>query len=68
MSLLNITGQQLKTLTAYNEYITDIITAAIVYLSSFSLVIRLWLSSRKKKKLARTVPADKPATETGKEE
>ena len=68
MSLLNISGQQLKTLTAYNEYITDIITAAIVYLSSFSLVIRLWLSSRKKKKLARTVPADKPATETGKEE
>lgn len=68
MSLLNISGQQLKTLTAYNEYITDIITAAIVYLSSFSLVIRLWLSSRKKKKLARTVSADKPATETGKEE
>ena len=50
MSMLNISGQQLKTLTAYNEYITDIIIAAIVYLSAFSLVIKMLISGRKKKK------------------
>lgn len=50
MSMLNICGQQLKTFTAYNEFITDIIIAAIVYLSSFALIIKLWLSRRKKEK------------------
>lgn len=50
MSMLNISGQQLKTLTAYNEYITDIIIASIVYLSAFSLVIKMLISGRKKKK------------------
>ncbi len=50
MSMLNISGQQLKGLTSYNEYITDIIIAVIVYLSAFSLVIKLWLGKRKKKK------------------
>ncbi|MGN0443752.1 MAG: ABC transporter permease [Acutalibacteraceae bacterium] len=52
MSMLNISGQQLKTLTAYNEYITDIIIASIVYLSAFSLVIKMLISGRKKKKAA----------------
>lgn len=50
MSMLNISGQQLKTLTAYNEYITDIIIASIVYLSAFSLVIKMLISGKKKKK------------------
>lgn len=48
MSMLNIAGQQLKTLTAYNEYITDIIIAAIVYLSAFALFIKILLSGKKK--------------------
>lgn len=50
MSILNINGLQLTNLTAYNEYITDVIIAVIVYLSAFSLVIKLWLNGRKKKK------------------
>ena len=49
MSMLDIAGQQLTALTAYNEYITDVIIAVIVYLSAFSLVIKLWLGGRKKK-------------------
>lgn len=49
MSMLNISGQQLTYLTAFNEYITDVIIAVIVYLSAFSLIIQLWLASRRKK-------------------
>ena len=64
MSLLNMNGLQLKTLTAYNEYITDIIISSIVYLSSFSLIIKLWLTSRKKKKAEAAVT--KVAVENGK--
>ena len=48
MAMLNIIGQQLTSLTAYNEYITDVIIATIVYLSAFSLVIRSMLSRNKK--------------------
>ncbi len=48
MAMLNIVGQQLTTLTAYNEYITDVIIAVIVYLSAFSLVIQMWLGRKKK--------------------
>ena len=40
MSILDIAGLQLTNLTAYNEYITDVIIAVIVYLSAFSLVLR----------------------------
>ena len=47
MAMLNIVGQQLTTLTAYNEYITDVVIAVIVYLSAFSLVIQMWLSRKK---------------------
>ena len=54
MSMLNIVGLQLTNLTAYNEYITDVIISVIVYLSAFSLLIKMLLSSHKK---------DKPATE-----
>ena len=52
MSMLNIAGMQLKTLTAYNEYITDIIIASIVYLSAFAMIIKVFLNNRKKKKEA----------------
>ena len=46
MSMLNISGLQLKYLTAYNEYIADIIIAVIVYLSAFSMLIKTMLSKR----------------------
>ncbi|NLL53828.1 MAG: ABC transporter permease [Clostridiales bacterium] len=49
MSTLSISGLQLTNLTAYNEYITDVIISVIVYLSAFSLVIRMWLGGRRKK-------------------
>ena len=50
MSMLDIVGLQLTHLTAYNEYITDVIIAIIVYLSAFSLVIRMLISGRKRRK------------------
>ena len=43
MAMLDISGQQLKNLTGYNEYLTNIIISVIVYLSAFSLVIRNFL-------------------------
>ena len=49
MSMLDIIGLQLTTLTAYNEYITDVIIAAIVYLSAFALVIRMMIAPKKKR-------------------
>ena len=55
MSLLNINGQQLTNLTAYNEYITDVIVAVIVYLAAFMLIIKMWISKRKPR--AGTAPA-----------
>lgn len=71
MAMLDIVGLQLTNLTAYNEYITDVIIAVIVYLSAFSLVIRMLLTGRKKRKAetanAETGPAlpaeDAPAAE-----
>ncbi len=50
MSMLNICGTQLKSLTAYNEYIADIIIAVIVYLSAFSMFIKTLLNGAEKKK------------------
>ena len=67
MSMLDIVGLQLTNLTAYNEYITDVIIAVIVYLSAFSLVIKLWLSGRGKKHkaaLAEAAAAPAPAPDT----
>ena len=49
MAMLDIVGLQLTNLTAYNEYITDVIIAVIVYLSAFSLLISSMLGGRKKK-------------------
>lgn len=69
MAMLNIVGQQLTNLTAYNEYITDVIIAVIVYLAAFSLMIRMWLD-RKTKKDTGNVNAEPESvkTETVKEE
>ncbi len=48
MAMLDIVGLQLTGYTAYNEYITDVIIAVIVYLSAFSLVIRMMLTGKSK--------------------
>ena len=70
MAMLRIVGLQLTNLTAYNEYITDVIISVIVYLSAFSLVIRMFLTSRKKRRAAEPKPEPEPeppeekATET----
>ena len=61
MAMLDIVGQNLTGFTAYNEYITDVIIAVIVYLSAFSLVIRMWLTGRKKKEKLPSTPI--PGTE-----
>ena len=64
MAMLDIVGQNLTGFTAYNEFITDVIIAVIVYLSAFSLAIRLWLSGKKKKtapKTDETKPEPDPA-------
>ena len=50
MAMLDIVGQNLTGFTAYNEYITDVIIAVIVYLSAFSLVIQMWIAGKKKAK------------------
>ena len=55
MSILDISGLQLTNLTAYNEYITDVIIAVIVYLAAFSLVIKLWLGGKRRRR-AKAVP------------
>ncbi len=68
MAMLDIVGLQLTNLTAYNEYITDVIISVIVYLSAFSLVIQMMLTGRKKPRLdaAKTTTADiPPEAETG---
>ena len=40
ISLLDVNGMVLKYMTPYNEYITNIITAVIVYFSAFSLLFK----------------------------
>ena len=62
MSMLDIVGLQLTNLTAYNEYITDVIIAVIVYLSAFSLVIKMLLNGRGKKHKAPAVQETKTET------
>ena len=49
MAMLDIVGQNLTGYTAYNEYITDVVIAVIVYLSAFSLVIQNIISGKKSK-------------------
>lgn len=65
MSMLDIAGLQLTNLTAYNEYITDVIIAVIVYLAAFSLVIKMWLGGREKKAAAAEPPAPVPTVNPG---
>ena len=60
MSMLNVVGMQLSYYTAYNEYITSIIIAIIVYLSAFALVIRMLFEGRKKKCPTVNANADAP--------
>lgn len=64
MAMLDISGLQLTNLTAYNEYITDVIIAAIVYLSAFSLVIKMLFDRKKKAKVADPAKVEPPVTET----
>ncbi len=59
MAMLDIVGLQLTGLTAYNEYITDVIISVIVYLSAFSLLIRMWLKDRQKKGAERSGAGEK---------
>ena len=64
MSMLDIAGVQLTALTPYNEYITDVIIATIVYLSAFSLVIKMLLNGRKKRRTAKAAVAEESAAPT----
>lgn len=64
MAMLDVIGQQLTGFTAYNEYITDVIIAIIVYLSAFSLVIQLWLKGKKKKEKAKAAVTETAAPVT----
>lgn len=67
MSMLDISGQQLRNLTAYNEYITDVIIAVIVYMSALSLVIRMWIGKLAKKRAdAHAIPSVNADAVTGK--
>ncbi len=72
MSMLNVIGLQMSNLTAYNEYLTDIIVAVIVYLSAFALVIRMLFDGRRKNRPVKNdanapkADADKPAEDTPK--
>ena len=73
MSMLDVAGTQLTALTPFNEYITDVVIATIVYLSAFSLVIKMLISGRKKHKKAKDAPAaetapTEPEAETPKED
>ena len=69
MSMLDICGQQLRNLTAYNEYITDVIIAVIVYMSALSLVIRVAIGKLAKRRgAARVETAPKGEAVTGKEQ
>ena len=65
MAMLSTVGMQLTNLTAYNEYITDVVIGVIVYLSAFSLLIRTWLNGKKKakKEESKVVSEDKKAKE-----
>ncbi len=49
ISLLDINGMQLKYMTPYNEHITSIITAVIVYFSAFSLMFKQFLEKKSNK-------------------
>lgn len=60
MAAIKQHGVQLSRLTAYNEYITDVIIAVIVYLSAFSLLIKTWIGGGRKKAKAITQEPAQP--------
>ena len=64
MSMLDIVGLQLTNLTAYNEYITDVIISVIVYLSAFSLVIKMLLAKLSRRSKTPAPPPEQAETET----
>ena len=68
LSTLDVSGTRLSYLTGYNEYITDIIIAVIVYLSAFSLFIKLWLTKRFKKTEISKIPDHVVTSKTLEEE
>ncbi|MBP5342799.1 ABC transporter permease [bacterium] len=55
MAYLDISGLQIRNMTMYNEYISSIISALIVYFSAFALIFKQILSGKiklfKKKKI-----------------
>ncbi|MBP5598658.1 MAG: ABC transporter permease [Lachnospiraceae bacterium] len=63
MAMLSTVGMQLTNLTAYNEYITDVIIGVIVYLSAFALFIRTWISTRKKEAPVKPIEDKEKATQ-----
>lgn len=68
MAMLKIVGQNLTGYTAYNEYITDVIIGVIVYLSAFSLVIRMLLDGKKKNATVTTAPVPKTEVTDGEDQ
>ncbi|MFR6023475.1 MAG: ABC transporter permease subunit [Oscillospiraceae bacterium] len=64
MSMLDVAGTQLTALTPFNEYITDVVIAVIVYLSAFSLVIKMLLNGRKKRRTAKAAVVEESAAPT----
>jgi len=63
MAMLKVVGNQLSGYTAYNEYITEVIVAFIVYFSAFSLLIRTLITGKKKDKEPAPAPKPEPAKE-----
>ena len=59
MSTLDVNGMQLKYMTSYNEYITSIISALIVYFSAFSLLLKQILNGEVKVFKFKTKKQDK---------
>ena len=66
MSMLSICGQQLTNLTAYNEYITDVIIAVIVYLAAFMLFIKMAITRMRKQRLEKRQSAKDDRKEAAK--
>ncbi len=60
-------GYNLAGFTAYNEYVSDLIIAVIIYFAGFSKLIKDLLSRRKAAKAAKAEKAD-DAAQAGKEE
>ena len=46
MAYLDISGLQIRNMTMYNEYISSIVSALIVYFSAFALIFKQILSGK----------------------